>query len=113
MPLSCNPPSVYVPTLYGSILTPINFYRRGYHDINNELVFGSNPDFVFHDSCGFEARGEAEFKQMKEFVLERTSATELKQRIHAIWYVILSERGYLLGIFCCRYCIPMDECHRA
>ncbi|OAX34850.1 hypothetical protein K503DRAFT_774089 [Rhizopogon vinicolor AM-OR11-026] len=69
---------------------------RGYHDITNELVFGSNPDFVFHDSCGFEAGGEAEFKRMKEFVLERASTTKLKERIHAIWY-----------------CIPMDEYHRA
>ncbi|OAX37394.1 hypothetical protein K503DRAFT_771553 [Rhizopogon vinicolor AM-OR11-026] len=58
---------------------------RGYHDIKNELVFGSNPDFVFHDSCGFEAGGEAEFKMMKEFVLKRASTPKLKERIHAIW----------------------------
>ncbi|OAX41050.1 hypothetical protein K503DRAFT_768048, partial [Rhizopogon vinicolor AM-OR11-026] len=44
---------------------------RGYHNIENELVFGSNPAFVFHDSCGFEAGGGDEFKKMKEFVLER------------------------------------------
>src|SRR5258708_2664070 len=113
MPPSCNPPSVYVPTLYGPILTPFDFDQRGIHEIKNELVFGSNPDFVFHDSCGFEAGGEAEFKQMKEFVLERASTTKLKERIHAIWYAIISEWRYLLVIFCCRYCIPMDECHRA
>ncbi|OAX31664.1 hypothetical protein K503DRAFT_703359 [Rhizopogon vinicolor AM-OR11-026] len=77
-------------------LTTIDNYQRGYHEIKNELVFGSNPDFVFHDSCGFEAGGEAEFKNMKEFVLERASTMKLKQRIHVIWY-----------------CIPMDECHRA
>ncbi|OAX30789.1 hypothetical protein K503DRAFT_704807, partial [Rhizopogon vinicolor AM-OR11-026] len=69
---------------------------RGYHKIDNELVFGSNPDFIFHDSCGFEAGGEAEFKEMKEFILERASTVKLNERIHAIWY-----------------CIPMDECHRA
>ncbi|OAX42828.1 hypothetical protein K503DRAFT_272446 [Rhizopogon vinicolor AM-OR11-026] len=69
---------------------------RGHHGIENELVFGSNPDFVFHDSCGFEAGSEAEFKEMKEFVLERASTAKLDERIHAIWY-----------------CIPMDECHRA
>ncbi|OAX31366.1 hypothetical protein K503DRAFT_870657 [Rhizopogon vinicolor AM-OR11-026] len=70
--------------------------ERGHHEIGNELVFSSNPDFVFHDSCGFEAGSEAEFKQMKEFVLERASTLFLPERIHAIWY-----------------CIPMDECHRA
>ena len=72
-------------TLYGPVLTPVDFYQRGYHKIENELVFGSNPNFVFHDSCGFEAGGEAEFKQMKKFVLERASTTKLKERIHAIW----------------------------
>ncbi|KAJ8586809.1 hypothetical protein M405DRAFT_935146, partial [Rhizopogon salebrosus TDB-379] len=40
---------------------------RGEHDINNELAFRSNPRFVFHDSCGFEAGGEDEFKNMKQF----------------------------------------------
>ncbi|OAX31870.1 hypothetical protein K503DRAFT_38745 [Rhizopogon vinicolor AM-OR11-026] len=69
---------------------------RGYHNIENELVFGSNPDFIFHDSCGFEAASEDEFKKMEEFILERASSKILKERIHAIWY-----------------CIPMDEYHRA
>ncbi|KAJ8595216.1 hypothetical protein M405DRAFT_759541 [Rhizopogon salebrosus TDB-379] len=69
---------------------------RGYHDINNELVFQSNPGFVFHDSCGFEAGGVDEFKEMKQFVSERASTRKLNERIHAIWY-----------------CIPMDEYHRA
>ncbi|KAJ8581424.1 hypothetical protein M405DRAFT_777435, partial [Rhizopogon salebrosus TDB-379] len=69
---------------------------RGYHDIMNELVFQSNPGFVFHDSCGFEAGGVDEFKKMKEFVSERASTRKLNERIHAIWY-----------------CIPMDEYHRA
>ncbi|KAJ8579690.1 hypothetical protein M405DRAFT_835513 [Rhizopogon salebrosus TDB-379] len=69
---------------------------RGYHDIDNELVFQSNPGFIFHDSCGFEAGGEDEFKKMKEFVSKRASTRKLNERIHAIWY-----------------CIPMDEYHRA
>ncbi|KAJ8579762.1 hypothetical protein M405DRAFT_109101 [Rhizopogon salebrosus TDB-379] len=69
--------------------------NRGNHDIKNELVFRSNPGFVFHDSCGFEAGGEDEFKKMKEFVSERASTRQLNERIHVIWY-----------------CIPMDEYHR-
>jgi len=62
-------------------------------------VFRSNPDFVFHDSCGFEAGGEDEFKKMKEFVLERASTLKLKERIHAIWQVIILVRLYLMLIF--------------
>ncbi|KAJ8583000.1 hypothetical protein M405DRAFT_688105, partial [Rhizopogon salebrosus TDB-379] len=61
---------------------------RGYHDINNELVFRSSPGLVFHDSCGFEAVGEDEFKEVKQFISVRTSAGELNDRIHAIWQAI-------------------------
>ncbi|OAX33563.1 hypothetical protein K503DRAFT_775484, partial [Rhizopogon vinicolor AM-OR11-026] len=60
-------------------------FDHGYHEITNELVFGSNPGFVFHDSCRFEAGGENEFKMMKEFVLECASTTKLKEQVHAIW----------------------------
>ncbi|KAG1792018.1 uncharacterized protein HD556DRAFT_584349 [Suillus plorans] len=66
--------------------------KRGNHDITNEMVFKSNPGFVFHDSCGFEAGSEEEFENMKKFISERAHATELEERIHAIWY-----------------CIPMDD----
>ncbi|KAG1789772.1 uncharacterized protein HD556DRAFT_765342 [Suillus plorans] len=66
--------------------------KRGNHDITNEMVFRSNPVFIFHDSCGFEAGTDKEFESMKNFISERAHATKLEDRIHAIWY-----------------CIPMDE----
>ncbi|KAG2347409.1 hypothetical protein BDR05DRAFT_656990 [Suillus weaverae] len=66
--------------------------KRGNHDITNEMVFKSNPVFVFHDSCGFEAGSEEEFDNMKKFISERANAKKLEERIHAIWY-----------------CIPMDD----
>ncbi|KAJ8594911.1 hypothetical protein M405DRAFT_808284 [Rhizopogon salebrosus TDB-379] len=66
--------------------------NRGYHNIENELVFRSNRDFVFHDSCGFESGGEDEFTKMKKFVLDRASTTKLKERIHAIWQAATSVR---------------------
>ncbi|KAG2133616.1 uncharacterized protein EDB93DRAFT_1254830 [Suillus bovinus] len=62
--------------------------KRGNHDIRNEMVFKSNPGFVFHDSCGFEAGSEEEFLNMKIFISERANATKLEERIHAIWHVI-------------------------
>ncbi|KAI6002578.1 hypothetical protein F5J12DRAFT_206031 [Pisolithus orientalis] len=68
---------------------------RGYHNIEDELVFKSNPRFVFHDSCGFEAGSEAEFDEMKKFVIDQAKSTKLEKRIHAIWY-----------------CIPLNERHR-
>ncbi|KAG1788546.1 uncharacterized protein HD556DRAFT_854003 [Suillus plorans] len=69
--------------------------KRGKHDITNEMVFKSNPGFVFHDSCGFEAGSEEEFENVKKFISGCVHATKLEERIHAIWY-----------------CIPMDECSR-
>ncbi|KAG2057911.1 hypothetical protein BDR06DRAFT_129299 [Suillus hirtellus] len=66
--------------------------KRGNHEIANEMVFKSNPGFVFHDSCGFEAGSEEEIEKMKKFISDRVHATKLEERIHAIWY-----------------CIPMDD----
>jgi hypothetical protein len=62
-----------------------NGLQRGLHDIENEMVFRSNPGFVFHDSRGFEAGGNFEFDKMKEFIAGRSKETNLKDRIHAIW----------------------------
>ncbi|KAI6037652.1 hypothetical protein EDC04DRAFT_2106928 [Pisolithus marmoratus] len=68
---------------------------RGCHDIQHELVFGSNPGFVFHDSCGFEAGSTQQFNQMKHFVDDHAMTTRVNERIHAIWF-----------------CIPMTDSHR-
>ncbi|KAI6122334.1 GTP-binding protein [Pisolithus croceorrhizus] len=68
---------------------------RGHHNIEDELVFQSNPGFVFHDSCGFEAGSEEQFDIMKKFVRDCAKTTKLDERIHAIWF-----------------CIPLNESHR-
>ncbi|KAI5987368.1 hypothetical protein EDD15DRAFT_2372352 [Pisolithus albus] len=69
--------------------------ERGHHNIEHELVFSSNPGFIFHDSCGFEAGSAGQFDEMKSFVVDRAVTGSLKDRIHAIWF-----------------CIPMNEYHR-
>ncbi|KAG1786370.1 GTP-binding protein [Suillus plorans] len=70
--------------------------ERGLHDIENEMVFRSNPGFVFHDSRGFEAGGKDEFEKVKVFITGRSKERKITNRLHAIWY-----------------CIPMDEAHRS
>ncbi|KAI6015985.1 GTP-binding protein, partial [Pisolithus marmoratus] len=77
--------------------------QRGYHDIQHELVFRSNPGFVFHDSCGFEAGSAQEFDQMRNFVTERAVTTRVNERIHAIW---LKQRINL------GFAIPVTDSHR-
>ncbi|KAG1719690.1 hypothetical protein EDB19DRAFT_1918619 [Suillus lakei] len=70
--------------------------ERGLHDIENEMVFRTNPRFIFHDSRGFEAGGRSEFDKVQAFIASRSKRRELKDRIHVIWY-----------------CIPMDEDNRS
>ncbi|KAG1744538.1 uncharacterized protein EDB91DRAFT_188335 [Suillus paluster] len=70
--------------------------ERGEHDIENEMVFRSNPGFIFHDSRGFEAGGQSEFNTVKAFIADRSKRTSLKDRLHVIWY-----------------CIPMNEACRS
>ncbi|KAL4071192.1 hypothetical protein V8B97DRAFT_2024071 [Scleroderma yunnanense] len=62
--------------------------KRGEHNIEDELVFRSNKGFIFHDSRGFEAGSEEEVKLMQNFLTDRSAATKLERRIHAIWYCI-------------------------
>ncbi|KAI6025478.1 hypothetical protein EDC04DRAFT_2930838 [Pisolithus marmoratus] len=69
--------------------------QHGYHDIQHELVFWSNPGFIFHNSCGFEVGSAQEFDQMRNFVTEHAVTTSMNEHIHAIWF-----------------CIPMTDCHR-
>jgi GTP-binding protein EngB required for normal cell division len=66
-----------------SLVTPT--VLRGMHDIKNELVFRSNPGFVFHDSRGFEAGGVAELNTVKDFVAERSEMRSLSDQLHVIW----------------------------
>ncbi|KAI6146954.1 hypothetical protein EDD17DRAFT_83579 [Pisolithus thermaeus] len=61
---------------------------RGYHNIEHELVFQSNPGYVFHDSSGFEAGSTQQFDDMKKFVTSHAATNSLEGRIHAIWYCI-------------------------
>ncbi|KAI5998424.1 hypothetical protein F5J12DRAFT_955907 [Pisolithus orientalis] len=70
----------------GGKVCMVECIQRGYHNVGDELVFKSNPRFVFHDSCGFEAGSEEQFDMMKEFVMDRAKTTKLDERIHAIWY---------------------------
>lgn len=60
--------------------------QRGIHDIENELIFRSNPQFIFHDSRGFESGSLDEIKTVKSFIADRARSRELPEQLHAIWY---------------------------
>ncbi|KAF8240080.1 hypothetical protein L208DRAFT_1352972 [Tricholoma matsutake] len=60
--------------------------KRGIHNVRDEFSFKSNPQFIFHDSPGFEAGGEQELQDVLSFIQEKAKATEVKDQIHAIWF---------------------------
>lgn len=71
-------------------LLKLKLGQRGLHDITNEMVFKSNPGFIFHDSRGFEAGGATELENVKVFIAERSKSEDIKNQVHAIWYVFRS-----------------------
>ena len=62
-----------------------NYFQRSHHDIENELIFRSNPGFIFHDSQGLESGSAEELELVKGFIMARAVEKELKKQIHAIW----------------------------
>ena len=66
---------------------------------------------ILHDSGGFESGGNIEFEQVKEFILEMSNATEMRDRLHVIWFADTSppksaNPGLLTSA---RFCIEMNS----
>ncbi|KAG2358138.1 hypothetical protein BDR07DRAFT_1295754 [Suillus spraguei] len=73
--------------------------QRGVHDIKNEMVFGSNPGFVFHDSCGFEPGGHTEFDKVKIFIAVGTKARRSMRDIsYGSWSIFWRALSHVFGI---------------
>ncbi|KAJ7798429.1 hypothetical protein B0H14DRAFT_2388707 [Mycena olivaceomarginata] len=62
--------------------------QRGEHDIDNQLIFKSNPQFIFHDSRGFESGSVNETEKVKAFIEKRAVTRDLSEQLHAIWYCL-------------------------
>src|SRR5580698_5709669 len=83
--------------------------QRGEHDIEDELTFTKHRGYVFNDSRGFEAGNEDELRIVQEFVRRRSQERRLKDRLHAIWFVL--SLSVIANSQCSlfRYCVPMDN----
>ena len=89
---------------YGCMVTSC---QRGTHNIEHQITYpGSN--FIFHDSQGFESGAAQELEVAWKFIKERSTRAELKDQLHAIWYLalVLCIGDWLASH---RYCIPMDS----
>ena len=68
--------------------------QRGIHDIHRSFAFKSNPGFIFHDSPGFSAGNENQLREVLSYLEEKAKSTEVDDRLHAIWWVSLSQLIY-------------------
>jgi len=62
--------------------------ERGIHDIEYQLIFRSDPQFIFHDSRGFESGSLEEIETVKSFITKCARSRELSEQLHAIWYCL-------------------------
>ncbi|KAJ7763783.1 hypothetical protein B0H16DRAFT_1801166 [Mycena metata] len=50
-----------------------------------------NPNFIFHDSLGFESGSAEETNKVKDFIARRAATGTLQNQLHAIWYCLPSD----------------------
>jgi hypothetical protein len=49
------------------------------------MIFKSHPQFIFHDSRGFESGSDAEVNKIMDFIAERAATHKLSEQLHMIW----------------------------
>jgi len=85
--------------------------QRGLHDIENQMIFKSNRNFIFHDSRGFESGSVDEMELVRAFIAKHAQSTELRKQLHAIWceslldVTLWRDSEYWILV---RYCLPTD-----
>ncbi|KAF5363144.1 hypothetical protein D9758_008307 [Tetrapyrgos nigripes] len=65
--------------------------QRGVHDIHRAFAFASNPQFIFHDSPGFEKGGAKELEDVQQFIENRAKATNVEDQLHAVWFCLVTD----------------------
>jgi hypothetical protein len=55
--------------------------------VETQIVYPTANGFIFHDSRGFEAGAVDELQKVREFVSKRAKREQMKDQLHAIWYV--------------------------
>ena len=63
--------------------------KRGKHNVYDEFIFEERPEYIFHDSCGFEGGSTTEMDDVKRFIAEKSGAKTMKGQLHLIWCVEL------------------------
>ncbi|KDR79394.1 hypothetical protein GALMADRAFT_154307 [Galerina marginata CBS 339.88] len=86
---SVDDPEIFSPTGEKLDLATVQeSSERGLHNIENQLIFKSNPQFIFHDSRGFESGSVDEMEIVQSFITDKAESRELSKQLHAIWYCL-------------------------
>lgn len=80
--------STLINKTFGVEVTTSMNRSRGIHDVRQEITFEDRPDLIVHDSGGFEAGADEEFVAIEGFLKEKSAATDVKDRLHVIWYAV-------------------------
>ncbi|KDR81245.1 hypothetical protein GALMADRAFT_116266 [Galerina marginata CBS 339.88] len=70
----------------------ISHDRAGKANIEYGHTSDKNMRFILHDSLGFEPGTVENWKIVESFLRERSAASELQERVHAIWLCIEAPR---------------------
>jgi hypothetical protein len=60
--------------------------KAGVSNIEKEITSPQNPRLILHDSQGFSHGSGDNFNIVKNFIATRSQETNLKDRLHAIWF---------------------------
>jgi hypothetical protein len=64
--------------------------KAGESDIEREITSQQNPRLILHDSQGFSHADAGNFEIVQTFIEKRSKMTDLKDRLHAIWFDVSS-----------------------
>jgi hypothetical protein len=73
--------------------------KAGVSNIEKEITSPQNPRLILHDSQGFCHGSGDNFNIVKNFIETRSKRTNLKDRLHAIWFDFSSSCTGLLTAF--------------
>ncbi|KAF7969974.1 hypothetical protein HWV62_25458 [Athelia sp. TMB] len=59
--------------------------EAGISNINQEITCQANPQFVLHDSQGFEGGETENLQTVETFLLGRGEHVDISQQVHAVW----------------------------
>jgi hypothetical protein len=77
-----------VEVLLTKLQTPTSKTEHGVHNVNVGLT-EEGKHYIIHDSCGFQSGNERDILDLIEFIKGRTTVSDISQRIHAIWFVLV------------------------